>query len=154
MTHPDINRFFMSIHEAVELVIQAGSMAQGGEVFLLDMGESVKIVDLARKMISLAGLTERTADGKGDIQIQFTGLRPGEKLYEELLIDSAGAEKTAHPKIMRAHEAGLSQDQWAKVWQSLRDSLQENDELHAKKLLLAVANSENPNEHLGSNINA
>nr|WP_294889552.1 nucleoside-diphosphate sugar epimerase/dehydratase [uncultured Limnobacter sp.] len=142
VTHPEINRFFMSIHEAVELVIQAGSMAQGGEVFLLDMGESVKIVDLAKKMISLAGLTEKTADGKGDIEIQFTGLRPGEKLYEELLIDSAGAEKTAHPKIMRAHEAGLSKDQWGQVFSTLFERLNADQEISAKKLLLNVANNQ------------
>jgi len=154
VTHPEINRFFMSIHEAVELVIQAGSMAQGGEVFLLDMGESVKIVDLAKKMISLAGFTEKTADGKGDIEIQFTGLRPGEKLYEELLIDSTGAEKTAHPKIMRAHEAGLTADQWAQVWSGLRKTLQAKNEENAKKLLLAIANSENPVDQFGSKANA
>lgn len=142
VTHPEINRFFMSIHEAVELVIQAGSMAQGGEVFLLDMGESVKIVDLAKKMISLAGLTEKTADGKGDIEIQFTGLRPGEKLYEELLIDDAGAEKTAHPKIMRAHEAGLSEDQWGQVFSTLFERLNADQEISAKKLLLDVANNQ------------
>ena len=142
VTHPEINRFFMSIHEAVELVIQAGSMAKGGEVFLLDMGESVKIVDLAKKMISLAGLTEKTADGKGDIEIQFTGLRPGEKLYEELLIDSAGAEKTAHPKIMRAHEAGLGTDQWGQVFSKLLDRLNTDQESSAKKLLLDVANDQ------------
>jgi FlaA1/EpsC-like NDP-sugar epimerase len=154
VTHPEINRFFMSIHEAVELVIQAGSMAQGGEVFLLDMGESVKIVDLAKKMISLAGLTEKTADGKGDIEIQFTGLRPGEKLYEELLINDAGAEKTAHPKIMRAHEAGLSKDQWGQVWGSLRHSLQTEQEQRAKRLLLDVANNHFPMNTLGSTLNA
>lgn len=154
VTHPEINRFFMSIHEAVELVIQAGSMAQGGEVFLLDMGESVKIVDLAKKMISLAGLTEKTADGKGDIEIQFTGLRPGEKLYEELLIDDAGAEKTAHPKIMRAHEAGLSKDQWGQVWGSLLHSLQTEQEQSAKRLLLDVANNHFPMNILGSMLNA
>ncbi len=154
VTHPEINRFFMSIHEAVELVIQAGSMAQGGEVFLLDMGESVKIVDLAKKMISLAGLTEKTADGKGDIEIQFTGLRPGEKLYEELLIDDAGAEKTAHPKIMRAHEAGLSEDQWEQVCRSLLSELRVCNEQTAKNLLLSVANNENPANALGSAINA
>ncbi|WP_306481246.1 nucleoside-diphosphate sugar epimerase/dehydratase [Limnobacter sp.] len=154
VTHPEINRFFMSIHEAVELVIQAGSMAQGGEVFLLDMGESVKIVDLAKKMISLAGLTEKTADGKGDIEIQFTGLRPGEKLFEELLIDDAGAEKTAHPKIMRAHEAGLSKDQWGQVWGSLLNSLQTEQEQSAKRLLLDVANNHFPMNTLGSTLNA
>lgn len=154
VTHPEINRFFMSIHEAVELVIQAGSMAHGGEVFLLDMGESVKIVDLAKKMISLAGLAEKAADGKGDIEIQFTGLRPGEKLYEELLIDNMNAEKTAHPKIMRAHEAGLSADQWERVWVTLSIFLKTNNEQSAKILLLTVANNGNPESQLRGIINA
>lgn len=143
VTHPEINRFFMSIHEAVELVIQAGSMAQGGEVFLLDMGESVKIVDLAKKMISLAGLTEKTADGKGDIEIQFTGLRPGEKLYEELLIDSAGAEKTAHPKIMKAYDSVFPGISFLNVQKELAVLLQEGQSDKARLLLLKVANDIN-----------
>ena len=141
VTHPEINRFFMSIHEAVELVIQAGSMAQGGEVFLLDMGESVKIVDLAKKMISLAGLTEKTADGKGDIEIQFTGLRPGEKLYEELLIDSAGAEKTAHPKIMKAYDSELHEFSFLDLQGELAALLQKEQIDKARTLLLKVANN-------------
>ena len=87
----------MTIHEASQLVIQAGAKAQGGEVFLLDMGEPVKIVDLARRMIELSGLEPCSAENlDGDIEIEFVGLRPGEKLYEELLIGS-GAAKTSHP---------------------------------------------------------
>lgn len=104
VTHPDINRFFMTIPEAASLVIQAGSMAQGGDVFVLDMGKPVKIVNLARRMIELCGLEVQTEDNPdGDIAIQFTGLRPGEKLYEELLIGE-DVEGTSHPKIMRANE--------------------------------------------------
>ena len=104
VTHPEVTRYFMTIPEAASLVIQAGEMAEGGDVFLLDMGEPVRIVDLARRMIRLAGLTERTADRPdGDIEIAFTGLRPGEKLYEELLID-ATAQTTEHPMIRRAVE--------------------------------------------------
>ena len=93
VTHPDINRYFMSIPEAAQLVLQSASMGQGGEVFVLDMGEPVKIVDLARNMIHLSGFTE------DQIRIEFTGLRPGEKLYEELLTDSEETRDTPHPKL-------------------------------------------------------
>ena len=93
VTHPDINRYFMSIPEAAQLVLQSASMGQGGEVFVLDMGEPIKIVDLARNMIHLSGFTE------DQIRIEFTGLRPGEKLYEELLTDSEETRDTPHPKL-------------------------------------------------------
>ena len=107
VTHPDIIRYFMSIPEAVGLVIQAGSMATGGEVFVLDMGEPIKIVDLARLMIQLSGLDERDVDNPtGDIEIVYSGLRPGEKLYEELLIGT-NATATEHPRIMRSGEPHL-----------------------------------------------
>ncbi len=106
VTHPDITRYFMTIPEAACLVVQAGAMAQGGDVFLLDMGKPVKIDDLARTMIQLMGKTVRGEDGRGDIAIEYTGLRPGEKLYEELLIDSE-AEPTRHPKIYKAKEPHL-----------------------------------------------
>lgn len=108
VTHPDIIRYFMTIPEAAQLVLQAGSMGKGGDVFVLDMGEPVKITDLARKMIHLSGLSEKTSQNpSGDIEIAFSGLRPGEKLYEELLIgdDVAGTE---HPRIMTASEIHLS----------------------------------------------
>ena len=108
VTHPDIIRYFMTIPEASQLVIQAGAMGKGGDVFVLDMGEPVKILTLAKKMIRLSGLTEKTSrNPKGDIEIQFTGLRPGEKLYEELLIGDNVAG-TDHPRIMTAHEVHLS----------------------------------------------
>jgi len=104
LTHPDIIRFFMTVPEATELVIQAGSMAKGGDVFVLDMGEPVKIIDLARRMVELSGLTLKDErNPSGDISIVTTGLRPGEKLYEELLIGD-NPEPTEHPKIMRARE--------------------------------------------------
>lgn len=112
VTHSDIIRYFMTIPEAAQLVIQAGAMAKGGEVFLLDMGEPVKILDLAHRMIRLSGLqVQNEQHSHGDIRIEFTGLRPGEKLYEELLIDS-DAEKTDHPRILKANEHCLS---WAKL---------------------------------------
>ena len=107
VTHPDIIRYFMTIPEASQLVLQAGSIGVGGEVFVLDMGEPVKIADLARKMIHLMGLEEKTEDDPGgDIEVVFTGLRPGEKLYEELLIGD-DPQGTSHPRIMMAREVSL-----------------------------------------------
>jgi FlaA1/EpsC-like NDP-sugar epimerase len=108
VTHPDIIRYFMTIPEASQLVIQAGAMGKGGDVFVLDMGEPVKITSLAKKMIRLSGLTEKTTENPdGDIEIQFSGLRPGEKLYEELLIGD-DVEGTDHPRIMTANEVHLT----------------------------------------------
>lgn len=97
VTHPDVIRYFMTIPEASQLVLQAGSMGRGGEIFLLDMGEPVKIVHLAEDLIRLSGL-----EPHDDIEIVFTGLRPGEKLFEELLIDGEGVKKTEHRKILVA----------------------------------------------------
>lgn len=107
VTHAEVTRYFMTIPEAAQLVLQAGAMAEGGDVFVLDMGAPVKIMDLARKVVELSGLTVRE-DGSdtGDIAIRITGLRPGEKLYEELLIGD-NPERTAHPRIMKAHEPCL-----------------------------------------------
>ena len=104
VTDRNIIRYFMTIPEAAELVIQAGAMGKGGDVFVLDMGEPVKIVELARRMIRLSGFEVRDDDmPQGDIEITFTGLRPGEKLYEELLIGD-NVSTTSHTKIMRAEE--------------------------------------------------
>jgi FlaA1/EpsC-like NDP-sugar epimerase len=104
LTHPDITRYFMTIPEASQLVIQAGAMAKGGDVFVLDMGQSVKIMDLARRMVELSGLTVKDEQNPdGDIEIEITGLRPGEKLYEELLIGD-NPKPTSHQRIMKAHE--------------------------------------------------
>lgn len=122
VTHPDIIRFFMTIPEAAQLVIQAGAMAKGGEVFLLDMGEPVKIFDLARRMVHLSGLTIQNEDNpSGDIRIEFSGLRPGEKLYEELLIDS-DAEKTAHLRIFKANENCLPWNELEVVLEQLKQA--------------------------------
>jgi FlaA1/EpsC-like NDP-sugar epimerase len=123
LTHRDVTRYFMTIPEAARLVIQAGAMGEGGEVFLLDMGEPIKIYDLAEQMIKLSGLTP----GR-DIEIQITGLRPGEKLYEELLISGEHIFKTQHPKIYAAHEDLLP-------WAELEPSLQN---------LFAAAKAEDP----------
>lgn len=110
VTHPKITRYFMTIPEAAQLVIQAGSMGRGGDVFVLDMGEPVRIVELAEKMIHLSGLSVRSdANPHGDIAIEFSGLRPGEKLYEELLIGD-NVVATLHPMIMSAHEDYLAWD--------------------------------------------
>lgn len=104
ITHPEVTRFFMTIPEASELVIQASAMGTGGDVFVLDMGESVKIVDLARRLIEFSGLKVYDSQtGQGDISIKYVGLRPGEKLYEELLIGN-NVSQTIHPRIMRAEE--------------------------------------------------
>ncbi|WNP28392.1 nucleoside-diphosphate sugar epimerase/dehydratase [Moraxella sp. DOX410] len=105
LTHPDVTRYFMTIPEAAQLVIQAGAMAHGGEVFVLDMGEPVKIMDLAKRMITLSGLKVKDQNNpNGDIEIVIAGLRPGEKLYEELIIDGDNIELTKHPLIMQARE--------------------------------------------------
>ncbi len=118
VTHPDIIRYFMTMPEASQLVLQAGSMGVGGEVFVLDMGEPVKIADLARKMIHLMGLTEKNSDQPdGDVEIVYTGLRPGEKLFEELLIGD-DPQGTAHPRIMMAREAAMD---WPELSQLLEE---------------------------------
>jgi FlaA1/EpsC-like NDP-sugar epimerase len=110
VTHPEITRYFMTIPEAAQLVLQAGAMGEGGDVFLLDMGQSVKISDLAKKLIRLMGLEVKGEENPdGDVEIHYTGLRPGEKLYEELLIGN-DPMPTAHPRIMRGREVSLAWD--------------------------------------------
>lgn len=116
VTHPDVTRYFMTIPEAAQLVIQAGAMGTGGDVFLLDMGEPVKIVDLAKQMIRLSGYKPMDENGLGDIAIQFTGLRPGEKLYEELLIDAESVEITDHERILKSFEIFYNIDEIKKVY--------------------------------------
>jgi FlaA1/EpsC-like NDP-sugar epimerase len=116
LTHTDITRYFMTIPEAAQLVIQAGAMGQGGDMFVLDMGQPVKIIDLARRMVELSGMTVRDElHPDGDIELTVTGLRPGEKLYEELLIGD-NPRPTQHPRIMKAHEQFLS---WPDLEQKL-----------------------------------
>ena len=137
ITHPDIIRYFMLIPEAAQLVIQAGAMAKGGEVFVLDMGEPVRIADLARSMIRLSGLTERTADNPdGEIEINAVGLRPGEKLFEELLIGD-DVIPSAHPRIMCARERHIEAPLLDKMLQSLRQACESND---AESMLRQVRN--------------
>jgi FlaA1/EpsC-like NDP-sugar epimerase len=122
ITHPDIVRYFMLIPEAAQLVIQAGAMAKGGEVFVLDMGEPIKIVDLARTMIEMAGLREKSEQTPdGDIEIRYVGLRPGEKLYEELLIGNEAAP-SEHPRIMRTKEYSLEPNELNRLVENLMDA--------------------------------
>ena len=121
LTDRKVTRYFMTIPEAAQLVIQAAGMAKGGEVFVLDMGKPVKIMDLAETLVRLSGLTVRNdANPDGDIEIAEVGLRPGEKLYEELIIGN-DPQATLHPRIMKAHESCLSSDELNSLIASLMD---------------------------------
>lgn len=136
VTHPEVTRYFMTIPEAAQLVIQAGAMGTGGDVFLLDMGEPVKIVDLAKQMIRLSGFKPMDEKGLGDIAIQFTGLRPGEKLYEELLIESENVTKTDHERILKSYEYFYLFDQINSVFLQLSDlSEQGENQVKIKNIL-------------------
>jgi FlaA1/EpsC-like NDP-sugar epimerase len=143
VTHPEVTRYFMTIPEAAQLVLQAGAMAVGGDVFVLDMGEPVKIIDLARRMVQLSGLTVRDANyPDGDIAIEIAGLRPGEKLYEELLIGD-NPEPTGHPRIMKAHEPFLPWDELTPALAKLRVAAQAGDTAAIKAFLLAYVHGYN-----------
>ncbi|WP_213956015.1 VanZ family protein [Variovorax sp. dw_954] len=144
LTHAGITRYFMTIPEAAQLVIQAGAMAHGGDVFVLDMGEPVKIVDLARRMIELSGLTVNDANSPdGDIAIRITGLRPGEKLYEELLIGD-NPLPTNHPRIMKAHEDFLKWGVLDDRLKALSSALDVNDVPMIRKLLQQMVQGYRP----------
>lgn len=135
VTHPEVTRYFMTIPEAAQLVLQAGAMATGGDVFVLDMGEPVKIMDLARRMVELSGLTLRDEGNfGGDIEIVITGLRPGEKLYEELLTGD-NPTPTAHPRIMKAHEDFLAWPELELQLQTLRRAVDNGDVAAIKAVL-------------------
>lgn len=135
LTHPDITRYFMTIREAAELVIQAGAMGSGGDVFVLDMGEPLRIYDLARRIVELSGLTLRDEKNmNGDIEIKITGMRPGEKLYEELLTGD-NAKPTQHPRIMKAHEKFVPWEQLQVQLHSLDLALGVNDVPAIRSLL-------------------
>ena len=144
VTHSNVTRYFMSIPEAVQLVLQAGAMAKGGDVFVLDMGEPVKILDLAYRMINLSGLSPITDENpEGDIKIVFTGLRAGEKLYEELLIGD-DVVQSKHPQILQANEAKLSLDEVEHAIDVIIDSQHTLDELTIRKLLVDKVEGFNP----------
>lgn len=145
LTHPDITRYFMTIPEAAQLVIQAAAMARGGDVFVLDMGQSVRIIDLARRMIELSGLSVRDDENPdGDIEIEVTGLRPGEKLYEELLIGD-NPKPTSHPRIMKAHEDYLTWDKLEPRLRSLEAALNVNDVAVIRLMLQELVSGYAPN---------
>ena len=138
VTDPGIIRYFMTIPEAAQLVIQASAMGQGGDVFVLDMGEPIRIFDLAKRMIHLSGLEIKDNDHpSGEIEIQFTGLRPGEKLYEELLIGN-NVSKTSHPRIMRAEEQIVAWKQLEKMLKTLHAAVKNDDFSSVREILSAA----------------
>jgi FlaA1/EpsC-like NDP-sugar epimerase len=143
VTHPEITRYFMSIPEAARLVIQAGSLGQGGEVFLLDMGEPIKIADLARQMIELSGMVPEQ-----DIEIRYTGLRPGEKLYEELLIDPGNTWVTDHPKIYGSYEAMLPWGELSLCLKALFIACHQRDRAAIYRLLQEIVPNYQPSPWL------
>ena len=144
VTHPEITRYFMTIPEAAELVIQAGSMGEGGDVFILDMGDPVKVNDLAQQMITLSGLSIKHEDQQtGDIEIQYTGIRPGEKLFEELLIGS-NISDTEHPLILRGKEVSLTWKETEKLLKELNEASHEFDCEKIVKLLKAAPTGYEP----------
>lgn len=146
LTHPDITRYFMTIPEAAQLVIQAGAMAKGGDVFVLDMGDPVKIMDLATRMIELSGLCVRDENNpEGDIEIEITGLRPGEKLFEELLIGN-NPRPTSHPRIMKAHEEFLAWPVLLEKLQQLESLLEQRNVEGTKDLLTELVSGYAPQE--------
>lgn len=148
ITHKDITRYFMTVSEAAQLVLQAGAMARGGDVFLLDMGEPVRIYDLARNIIELSGVKVRDADcPDGEIEIQVTGLRPGEKLYEELLIEE-NPEPSEHPRIFRAREAFLSWPQLSTHLADMNAALARGNAEEARELLRRIVPEFQPNSPL------
>ena len=144
VTHPNITRYFMTIPEAAQLVIQAGAMGQGGDVFVLDMGLPVKIAELAEKMVNLSGLTLRTEQNPhGDIAIEFTGLRPGEKLYEELLIGD-NVSPTQHPMIMRANEDHLPWEDFKVLLSDLLQAVERDNYDRVRQLLRQTVSGYSP----------
>ena len=148
LTHQEITRYFMTITEAAQLVIQAGALARGGDVFILDMGQPVKIYDLAVRMVELSGLSVKDKlNKKGDIEIQITGLRPGEKLYEELLL-SNNPSTTKHPKIYRSDEPFIEYSKLEKEINSLEKIILKNDLENIRKKLKKVVKDYVPNSQI------
>ncbi|MDJ0036570.1 nucleoside-diphosphate sugar epimerase/dehydratase [Pantoea allii] len=148
LTHPDIIRYFMTIPEAAQLVIQAGAMGKGGDVFVLDMGEPVRIMDLAHRMITLSGLRVKNNEtGEGDIAIQITGLRPGEKLFEELLIGD-NVDKTQHPRILTAHEIMLDYDVLSHYLEQIQQACVSFDQAKIREVLIAAQTGFKPSDDM------
>ena len=149
LTHPDITRYFMTIPEASQLVLQAASLGRGGDVFLLDMGKPVKIYDLAVRMIALSGLTVKDKEHpNGDIEIQITGLRPGEKLYEELLIGDE-PQKTEHPRIFRAVEKSLPMQRMKELTGELVEALAKRDRAWVMRIIQEAVPEFAPRDGIG-----
>lgn len=149
VTHPEIIRYFMTIPEAAQLVIQAGAMGKGGDVFVLDMGEPVKIVDLAKNLIRLSGLEVKSSDNPdGDIEIKFTGLRPGEKLYEELLIGD-NVQGTEHERIMTASELFLPLNEYTEILDKLDSACHHFDHETIRSILLETPTGFSPTDGIG-----
>ena len=148
VTDPEVIRYFMTIPEAAELVIQAGAMGDGGDVFVLDMGEPVKIYELAKRLINLSGM-EVKDDKKpdGDIEIIFTGLRPGEKLYEELLIGD-NVSSTEHPQIMRAQEDSLSSEELEQYLRELDEAEKTGDVSALREILKQAVSGFTPEREI------
>lgn len=152
LTHKEVTRYFMTVTEAAQLVIQAGAMGVKSEVFVLDMGESIKILDLINKMISLSGLTTKDDNNpNGDIEIKITGLRPGEKLYEELLIGD-NPQTTEHPKIQKIDDPFIPFEQLENNLIKLKDLLDKYEISEVKKLLHKLVKSYNPNSKIVDHI--
>ncbi|WP_343741454.1 nucleoside-diphosphate sugar epimerase/dehydratase [Herbaspirillum huttiense] len=148
LTDAEVTRYFMTIPEAAQLVIQAGAMTENGDVFVLDMGQPVKIIDLAYRMVQLSGLIVRDEENPdGDIEIQITGLRPGEKLYEELLIGQ-DAKQTVHPRIMRAHEDFLPWSELTQRLDLLQRAVDQNDVSVMTELLTELVSGYVPNKEV------
>jgi FlaA1/EpsC-like NDP-sugar epimerase len=144
VTDPDMIRFFMTIPEAAQLVIQAGAMGAGGDVFVLDMGQPVRILDMARSMIRLSGFEVKDeTHPDGDIEIRFTGLRPGEKLYEELLIGE-NALPTGHSRIMRAEEEMLPWSEAERLLREFERAAKKNNPARVRELLLEAVHGFKP----------
>ncbi|MDP1730627.1 MAG: polysaccharide biosynthesis protein, partial [Devosia sp.] len=139
LTDPQMTRYFMSIHEAAELIVQAGALSQGGDIFLLEMGEPVRIGDLAENMIRLAGLSVRSdRNPQGDIEITVTGIRPAEKLFEELFYDPTQAEATRQPKILRSKMVRNSSRDIEVGLAELGVALDKEDEAELRRVLFAL----------------
>lgn len=150
VTHPEVTRYFMTVQEAAQLVIQAGAMATGGDVFVLDMNEPIKIIDLARKMVHLMGYNVKDENSyRGDIPIEYTGLRPGEKLFEELLIGES-VTGTEHPKIMRAEEDALPWNELEHHLQELQIACRRMDLSAIRAILMTVVDGFCPKEGASS----
>ncbi|MBM7037706.1 polysaccharide biosynthesis protein [Vibrio ulleungensis] len=149
VTHKDIIRYFMTIPEAAQLVIQAGAMGKGGDVFVLDMGEPVRISDLAKNLIHLSGLEVRDQHNpEGDIEIHYSGLRPGEKLYEELLIGDSVSE-TSHDRIMTAHEVSMKQAEYAQLLDAIQQCAERYDQEELRSLMLNAPTGFAPSSNIG-----